>query len=219
MAYTHLKDNVLAWAESVLSRHRFAHVRGVYATVVELASSYGFQTLSMRQAAIAAIVHDIAREYRFDRLIHEAKRLKVEVSAWDLNIPMVLHARIAPALLAERFQVHDPVIAEAMWDHTTAHSEMSEVGKLLYVADKLEGVTRDPLWREPGWQIATDGKPDALNRALLWCLEESIAMLQQSNKPIHPDTLMAQQAICEQLKAFQGVTKVMSDNNVLYPHF
>ncbi len=196
-----------------MSCHRFGHVTGVYATVVELAKHYGFQKLSTRQAAIAAIVHDIARECRFDSLIREAKRLKVEVSEWDLKIPMVLHARIAPALLVERFHLNDPVIAEAIWDHTTGHSAMSEVGKLLYVSDKLEGATRDLIWREPGWQMATDGKPDALNRALLWCLEESNAMLQQRGKLIHPDALKAHQTIFEQVQAFQ------CDNNVLFPYF
>jgi predicted HD superfamily hydrolase involved in NAD metabolism len=208
----------LAWAESVLSKKRFGHVMGVQATDLEMSAHYGWSDGPTRQAEIAAIVHDIARESRFDKLIEEAKRLDVPISKWDITIPLVLHARIAPAWLSEKFNLSDPIIAEAIWDHTTGHPEMSVVGKLLYVADKLEAATRDPIWRKPGWQIATDNQPFALDRALLWCLEESIAMVQNSGKPIHPDSFRTHQVISQHLLASQSNFKSISDKVVSCSH-
>ncbi|MEB3244462.1 MAG: bis(5'-nucleosyl)-tetraphosphatase (symmetrical) YqeK [Vampirovibrionales bacterium] len=178
-----------------ISQKRYLHSFGVAEAAITLARHYGWPAPKLRQVAIAALMHDFARETDFETLLQEAARLNVPLSALDYKIPLVLHARVGPAWLKSRFDITDPEILAAVAAHTTCGHGMAPdiapTSLLIYVADKIEHRTRDTAWHAPAWRIACAGEPDALARAALWCLDESVKHLIRRGVLIHPESVMA----------------------------
>ena len=84
---------------------------------------------------IAALLHDIGKEVP----MQEQKRIMVECYPEYLNLPPVIYHQFVSAFLANKdFGITDPEILDAIKYHTTAYSNMSDVAKIVYCADKIE---------------------------------------------------------------------------------
>lgn len=156
--------NKLAEYESILYRQislkRLLHSLDTMYYAIELALRFD---VDPNRAAIAALVHDVARETDADVLWELVQGSVPE--RWKGSTDM-LHAAGGARMLSELFGINDPEIINAVALHTTLDRDPSDLEKLIFVADKSEpGRQYDDLG--PIRHLAKIN----LNQATLACLE------------------------------------------------
>ncbi len=108
-----------------LKDKRIEHSYGVAKCGAELAKRYG---VNVNDTVIACILHDIAKE--------ESEKDYSDVDIAGYPEPTA-HAPIGAYIAKKEYGV-SPVIAYAVKTHSTAADDMSDVGEVVYLADKLE---------------------------------------------------------------------------------
>ena len=87
------------------------------------------------KALIAALIHDIGK----DMPLNDQKKIMVDYFPEYIDYPPVIYHQFIGAYLAEKdFDIHDPVIIDAIKYHTTANSNMSDIAIIVHCADKIE---------------------------------------------------------------------------------
>jgi len=89
------------------------------------------------RARVAGLLHDLARLYSPERLIHAAQVRGLPIDDFERRHPIVLHARVG-AEIAREFGVDDPAVLRAIARHTLAAPGMSRLDAIVYLADGLE---------------------------------------------------------------------------------
>lgn len=171
---------------------RFEHVQRVATLAAELAQSADLSALQIEQAYLAGILHDIARDLPDAELL----RLAPPECAIDAGHPLALHGRAARTLL-ERWGFHDPVVLEAVEDHTTGPRGGNPVATCVYIADVSEpgrGVNADIR------ELARCDLGAALERAIV----SKVTYLQGRGICVHPRTLGAYHALPSQAQSSSG---------------
>lgn len=165
-----------------LSPSAVAHSRGVAETAKRLAEHYG---VDVDAARLAGLLHDWDREQTPDQLFAAAEAAGLAVSAADESVPYLLHARTgAFALRAALPGLPDEVVS-AVAHHTVGSTEMSDLDKLVYIADMIEP-GRDYPGVEALRELATSA---ALCELFAAAYQRSILYLIGNRKRIHPDTV------------------------------
>lgn len=172
-----LKDRV--------SEKRLAHIDGVAKCAVMLAQVYG---IDERKARLAGLLHDWDKGYRNNAMRERVCDLGLDGSLdpWVVaNLPEVLHGPTAAAALSRSFPEIPPDVIHAIEVHTVACKDMSDLDKIIYVADAIEpnrnydGV--DAIRAEVGKVQLDDLYRDVYKHWLSVLLEKEVVM--------HPDTI------------------------------
>ena len=130
-----------ALAEAALSPARREHVRRVAEMARQLALAHGEDP---DRVALAAWLHDLARERDPAELLAAARRWGWEPDEAERQDPLLLHGPVAAFEAAARGLTADAEVLEAVRWHTTARAGLGRVGCLLFLADKLEPGRRYP---------------------------------------------------------------------------
>lgn len=169
---------------------RFEHVVRVAQLARDIARANG---LDEARAYAAGILHDIARDLPDSELL----RLAPPECDIDAGHPLALHGRAAYTLLT-RWGYTDPVVLEAVEDHTTGPRGGNDVAACVYVADVSEpgrGVNDDIR------ELALTDLRAALERAIV----SKVTYLQGRGILVHPRTLASYHALpC--VRALAGAT-------------
>ncbi len=128
-------DELRIKMESLLSPHRFAHVKNVAKTAVRLAQIYG---ADMDKAYIAGMLHDCAKYLDDDQMLDAAKEYKIELEEVEKQSLQLVHAKVGAVFAKEIYGIEDEDILNAIRYHTTGRPEMSILEKIIYVADYIE---------------------------------------------------------------------------------
>ncbi len=121
-----------------VSPHRLEHIEGVAQTASDLARIYG---VDARKARLAGILHDWDKSYRSKEIRARARELGIEdeVGQWVVeNLPQVLHGPTAACELATLFPNIPAEVISAIRKHTTASVDMTDLDKVIYIADAIE---------------------------------------------------------------------------------
>ena len=157
-----------------------AHISRVCDIAGELASYHG---VNPQQARLGALAHDVARAMSDQELLHHAARVGLKVGVVESRVPLMLHGPVGAELLRREDGLADHSLHQAVYWHTTAHPALDALGKVVFLADKL-----DPhkMGRYP-YQPHLRGLAFAdLDLAVLEFLtRESISLLSQG-KMVHP---------------------------------
>ena len=112
-----------------------AHVGRVRAIARSLGEAHG---VDADLAELTAAAHDVARHIPGPRLIEEAERFGVGVSAVERYAPVLLHGPVGAAWLDADGAIDDRDVIEGVRWHTTAHADLAPVGQVVFLADKLD---------------------------------------------------------------------------------
>lgn len=116
-----------------MSEERLNHTISVAELSYEIAKANNL--LDAKKTVIAALLHDIGKEMP----IEEQKRKMVELYPEYLDLHPVIYHQFISAYLAEKdFGITDKDILDTIKYHTTANSNMSDIAKIVYCADKIE---------------------------------------------------------------------------------
>ncbi len=118
-----------------LSERRFEHSLGVEYTATAMAMCHG---VDLEKAAIAGLLHDCGKNLPAAEKIAKCEKYGLPISAYERKNPELLHAKLGAAIAKDKFKIKDREILSAITWHTTGCPNMSDLDKIIYIADFIE---------------------------------------------------------------------------------
>lgn len=169
---------------------RYKHTLGVMKLAVRLAEYYGEDII---EAELAALLHDYSK-YESDKVI-----LAYMASLGPLH-PVIKHkANLAHGyhsakMAKDLFKVDNEAVLNAIRRHTFGHPEMTQLDKIIYLADSLEE-NRNFDGIEPIREALFTN----LDQALLLSIESTLRFELSKGNMIHEDTIKLRNKLLEAL--------------------
>ncbi|MCY7031666.1 bis(5'-nucleosyl)-tetraphosphatase (symmetrical) YqeK [Streptococcus sanguinis] len=185
------REALLAKMETVMPEKRLRHCLGVEKAARELAERF---SLDVEKAGLAGLLHDYAKKVSdedFLALIDKCQ-LDPDLKNWGNNI---WHGMVGIYKIQEDLGIEDAEILRAIEIHTVGSSTMSELDKVVYVADYIEH-NRD----FPGVDKARELAQRSLNQAVAYETARTVEHLAHKGRPIYPQTLETYNAFVGYLK-------------------
>jgi nicotinate-nucleotide adenylyltransferase len=156
---------------------RAEHSKRVCLLAMRKAASFG---LDENKVLLASALHDVAKN-----LPSDDERLKGFIPPKDVPMP-VLHQFSGAYVLQNTFHIEDEEILNAVRYHTSGRANMSDLEKLIFLADMLEeGRTF------PEVELLRAAFDRGLDECMYLSLEHQVKYLQQNGGAIYPLTLQA----------------------------
>ena len=157
-----------------------AHIHRVVEIARELAVCHG---INQEQAALAALAHDVARAMTDGELLRRAAGMGLPIGVVDRRVPILLHGPVGAEILQQEAGLTDISIYKAVYWHTTANPDLDELGKVVFIADKLDPAKIDSYPYLP--QIRQMAFQD-LDRAILHFLTRQAMDRLNRGELVHP---------------------------------
>ncbi|MBQ9765816.1 MAG: bis(5'-nucleosyl)-tetraphosphatase (symmetrical) YqeK [Lachnospiraceae bacterium] len=135
MDYIEKKKEVETKLKDILSERRYMHTVGVVDTASEMAEIYGYDA---DKAKLAAVLHDLAKDYSSVAQLRKCKEAGIELSAVEEANTELIHAKLGAVLAKTEYGIDDDEICEAIKWHTTGKPDMKLLEKIIFVADYIE---------------------------------------------------------------------------------
>lgn len=168
-----------------VSKRRLQHIEGVADTAEQIAIAYGKDA---RKARLAGLLHDWDKGMDNEEIKQRAYDLGVdkELGDWVIeNMPEVIHGVSASRALGNQFpQIPDDVL-HAIKVHTTACRNMSDLDKIIYVADAIEPNRKFESIADLRAMIGNASLNDLFFEVYKFWTE----LLIGKGRPLHPDTI------------------------------
>ncbi|MGN0974697.1 MAG: bis(5'-nucleosyl)-tetraphosphatase (symmetrical) YqeK [Gemmiger sp.] len=161
-----------------LSAKRWQHTLNVKKMAVKLAKRYGADE---EKAAMAAILHDSAKEMPKDELLQIFKDNAIIAENAGMRPAPVWHGVAAAILCETRWGITDPEILSAIRCHTTGKPGMSKLDKILYLADMTSA---DRAY--PGVDELRELEFQDLDTAMCSALERTMEFVKEGGKQADP---------------------------------
>ncbi len=173
-------EKVNLYALGVLAPPRYDHSLRVATMARDMCVRFGVDPV---EGYLAGIAHDMCKSGRERWLLAMALRDGQPIVEVEEKKPSLLHGRAAAILLESDFGVTDRSVLDAVRHHTFGAPGMDALGKIIFVADKVEpGRTGlDPEWLERLHRADLDGMTAMV-------LELNIAYLDSRGKSVSPVT-------------------------------
>lgn len=163
-----------------LSLQRFEHVLRVRDTAKILAEKHAISVIDAEQAAL---YHDIAKNDAKQSL--EEVLLRENVDKRYLSFHHELwHAPVGSIIAHDEFGVMNEDVLNAIRYHTTGRARMSQLEKLIYVADMIE-----PGRDFPGVEKLRELASEDLDVAMGACIYQSVQFLISKKAQVFPDSI------------------------------
>jgi len=136
------------------------------------------------KARVAGILHDVARAWNGETLIAYAAEHGIAVTDEARRAPVLLHAAVGADIAKREYGIHDPDLLGAIVHHTVAGPNMTDLEKILYMADTFE-----PSRKFEGREALEAAAFRSLDEGLLACLDLSMKYLSMKNIAIAQETV------------------------------
>ncbi len=120
---------------SLMSEARFLHSKATAATSLSLVRQYQ-ETIDLELCRKAALLHDIAREWKAKDLLSYAEEHHLALQKEEEGNPVLLHAPVGADLLLHKG--YDSSLCLAVRYHTLGSVQMGRLGLVLFIADYIE---------------------------------------------------------------------------------
>ena len=167
-----------------LEEERYSHVLGAEETARDLAKRFN---VDEDRAALAALLHDNAKHIPNEELLEIIDENNLPVSEIEKKSIKVLHAPVGAYLAQKEFGINDPEILSAIRYHTTGRVNMTDLEKIVYLADKIEPYTREEATRQK--IINKLNETNDLDEAILLTYDMTIRSLLDRKMVMNPDTI------------------------------
>ncbi len=174
-------ENVQTDLKTILSERRYNHSIGTMKTAIKLAKIYGVDT---NIAGLTALAHDIAKEISNEEKINYVKKNNIEVDDIEKYNIGLLHGKIGADMCKKYGFTKE--MQEAIKYHTTAHTDMSVLAKIVFIADKIEENRNYEGVEELREQVKED-----LDDCMLAILNHDLKKNINKGVLLHPDSIFA----------------------------
>lgn len=156
------------------------HIQRVRDIAAELAPHHG---VDLERASLGAMAHDVARAMSDEELLEQAARFDLPVGVVEKHVPILLHGSVGAEILRREDSLDDDSIYRAVCWHTTAHPSLDSLGKVVFLADKLDPtkISRYPYQPHLRELAFAD-----LDRAVLEFTTREIIALVDQGEMVHP---------------------------------
>lgn len=172
---------------------RFQHTLGVSFTAASLAMCYGE---NVWKAQVAGLLHDCAKCYSDKKNLALCEKHHIPVTDVERRNPFLLHSKVGGFLAMNEYKVNDMDIINAIIYHTTGRPQMSQLEKIVFIADYIEPGRNKAKNLEEIRKIAFQD----LNITCKKILEDTLEYLKQGNGDIDPMTEKTYLYYCEEEK-------------------
>lgn len=166
---------------------RKEHTLSVVKEAVNIAQKYGADIFKVE---IAGLLHDYARNYKYDKLLEIVENNNIKIDKWEKEIPALLHSPVGAFLAKKEFEVEDKEILNAIRYHTIGRPEMSIIEKIIFVADVIES-NRD----FPGVDLIRNEVEKDLDEAVILVCDFTISYNIKRKRVIHPNTVLTRNSL------------------------
>ena len=172
--------------QQTLTTKRYQHSLAVQQEAMRLARHWG---VDEEKAALAGLLHDVARGLSVEELQTKAKQAGLTIGTAEQANPLILHAPVGAIILQEDWGIDDQAVLDAVRYHTIASPEMDQLSIIIYLADLIEPNRQE--W--PGLAHLRKLALENLHQAMVMALENSFIYLRQQQQIIHPQAYQAYQ--------------------------
>lgn len=180
--------------KQILSEKRYIHSIGAMEKAIELAKTYGEDE---EKSALTALTHDIAKEMTIEEYYKYAEENNIKLSKDDKMCTSVLHGIIGADIVKKKYGFTDEM-CRAIYYHTTGITNMTLLGKIVYVADKIED-SRD----YPEAEVLREkfNQSESLDEFILYDIDYyTLPKMIEKRRAIHPNTINVRNEIIEKMK-------------------
>ncbi len=168
------REDLLPRIRPMMNAHRFRHTLGVVKAAVRLCSVHH---LPVQKAALAALLHDIAKGMPQPELAQMAEHYQLVEVENTLMIGAVLHGPVGAYLAQRQFGVMDEEVLNAIRYHTTGREQMTPFEMAVFIADAIEEGRED----YPGLNRLRFLAEKSLPAAVLCSIEGTRQYIEQSD--------------------------------------
>ncbi|MCR5640592.1 MAG: nicotinate (nicotinamide) nucleotide adenylyltransferase [Lachnospiraceae bacterium] len=177
-----LRKQIQKDLKAQLKHSRYEHTLGVTYTACALAMRYNYP---LTEARFAGLLHDWGKFLSDEEQLHFCRKHHIPVTEAEEKAPYLLHAKIGAYVAEHTYNITSKDVLHAILVHTTGCPNMNLLDKILFTADYIEPNRKEAPRLE---DIRAMAFAD-LDMAVLMILEDSIAYIEQSNRPMDPTTL------------------------------
>ena len=175
----------------LLPEKRLTHCLGVERAAIELAQRFGVDT---EKAGLAGLLHDYAKKLSDQEFLGLINRYQLDpdLKNWGNN---VWHGMVGIYKIQEDLGLHDPKILRAIEIHTVGADQMTDLDKVIYVADYIE---HNRAFQELMWRV----RLQVYHLIRQWPTKQLVPVehLSSSGISIYPQTLETYNAFVHYLK-------------------
>lgn len=171
-----------------------SHIYRVRDIAQELAEHHGAEPA---RAALGMLAHDVARAMTNRELMHRAERLGLPIGPVERVVPLLLHGPVGAEILRLEDGLNDTSIYRAAYWHTTAHSSLDPLGKVVFLADKLDP---QKLAAYPYQAELMELALENLDLAILEFLTREAVSLMSRGQMVHPIVVETRNYLLESLQ-------------------
>ena len=168
-----------------IGEKRYAHSVRVMNEAKKLAAIYG---VDIEKAAIAGLMHDCARFEDKSYLLKKSDEFGIILDRVYTENVNLLHAHLGMEVAKREYGVSDSDILNAIRYHTTARADMSDLEKIVYLADYIEP-KRNFEALEDIRKLCFSG--ENIDKALIYVIDNTIRYILNNKQIIHEDTIKA----------------------------
>ena len=152
---------------------RYEHTLGVEYTACALAMCHD---VNIDKAQLAGLLHDCAKCLSDEKKKALCLKNHIDITDIEHKNPYLLHAKAGFCIARNKFHIKDRDVLNAILFHTTGRPQMSDLEKIIYIADYIEPGRR----QAPGLKEARKLAFQDLDAALLRILCDTLAYLEES---------------------------------------
>ena len=164
---------------------RYAHSVRVMDESKKLAQIYN---VDIEKASIAGLMHDCGRYQDKSYLLKKSDEFGIILGRLYTKNVNLLHAHLGMEVAKRDYGVSDSDILNAIRYHTTGRESMSDLEKVVYLADYIEP-KRNFEGIEDIRKLCYEGVN--IDKALIECIDNTIRYILNNKQIIHEDTIKA----------------------------
>lgn len=189
-----LEKEIDKYLKDELEKDRYIHTLGVAAIAEAMAMRYNPDVTNsdfMKKAHLAGMLHDSAKCMSHEKKIKICIKNNIEITDFEKDNPFLLHGKVGAFIAKDKFDIKDTDILNAITWHTTGRPNMSDLEKIIFIADYIEP-NRKPIKELD--EIRKLAFLD-LDKTMIKILENTLAYLEEKGSPIDEMTARTYESI------------------------
>ncbi|MBQ1898201.1 MAG: bis(5'-nucleosyl)-tetraphosphatase (symmetrical) YqeK [Ruminococcus sp.] len=175
-------DQYLPYLDN-LSEYRRVHSLNVSAEAVRYAEKYGGD---VEKARLAGLLHDVTKETDFDTQLQIIENGGIMLTELEKRSPKLWHAISGACYVRDVIGIDDEDIFNAIRFHTTARAGMSQLEKIIFLAD-FTSAERN----YPDIDVIREHAEHSIEEGMLYGIKFTIGRLVGRGDLVSPDALSA----------------------------
>lgn len=178
-----MNTNILDKLLEDIGQDRLNHTLRVVEESKKLATIYN---IDINKVVTASLLHDCAKFKDKNNLLKVVNDFDIILDDISTNNQELIHGPLGAQIAKHKYNINDPDILNSIRYHTTGRKDMSQMEKIVYIADYIE-----PNRKFPGVEKVRKLAYENLDKSLAIAMDQTIVFLVQNNRIISTDTIEA----------------------------